>query len=925
MISIFNLAMRNIVNKLFKSGNLLRAVFFLALSLGMLLPFHWADALVTEVISSMTRIFFNILSDGATIFFDLSVNLFNWITGPIFNRDIFLGAPFVIQGWLLTRDIANMFFIFWLVIIALATILDIGPMGNYAAKRTLAFLILIAILVNFSLVISGFILDISQGAFAFLVNGSCQIKGNTKTLAECIRETTNVDGILSESVQAGSEPVAAAANAFTKFVLLMIAAILFLLLTIMLIVRIVAIWILLIVAPLAWVGGIMPFGKTLWNKWWSLFWHWAFYGVIVAFMIYLAVLMLQAITESQWGKGTFSSATGGGSGPVIVTSGKDALTYIVVVVFLFLALKLAQSGARSGGDALTGYFARVLPKAAIAATGTAALVASYPVRAPARAGYRKGKETAQDFFQYRVKGGAMRTAGTLLQSGRLKKLGRTLEIRGKELEEKASSKYFRDLMEKSSPKDIGDMYKESNLYARTRTQKERFNSEILRVIHEKKLNKDDLGLSSEQMVKLMEEARLQPEGEEGEIYKGMRARNLDVYAEHKREQMEREVRGRGLAGPQLNQALEEMEGEYAQHMDEVVRQADKMGELAQPSKDVAGSKYVRESLKRVFGDRLKDKVSRWSEDARQAFVEGLEESVSSNYAGGQAEVEDRKLLADISEKRDIYGLFFAGPDGRPIDRSANPQAMQAAKDYIRGLKGRDFEKITASSSNAILLARHLRPGQVGSAGEYIKDPAFQDLIIKRAKERNEDLYKALVSSDLWATPETYEEYKKKKKQEGRRKDEDEGPGPEPGSTQPPPSGGGPGSHPFSPPPGGGPRRPPPSSPPPHGGGPRRPPPSSTAPSGSEEVAAAQRPEIEVYERTAEPREVHRYPDREAEPAEESPPKPSAEAPTSAIITPPEEAPRRFRQGIGWTKPGIREVQEARSRKYQEYLQKKKQA
>lgn len=71
----------------------------------------------------------------------------------------FIDAPAVTQGWVIIRDLSNMFFIIVLLIIAISTILGIE---TYNYKKLLPKLILMAILINFSKMICGILIDVSQ-------------------------------------------------------------------------------------------------------------------------------------------------------------------------------------------------------------------------------------------------------------------------------------------------------------------------------------------------------------------------------------------------------------------------------------------------------------------------------------------------------------------------------------------------------------------------------------------------------------------------------------------------------------------------------------------------------------------------------------------------------------------------------------------
>lgn len=72
----------------------------------------------------------------------------------------------VINGWRLVRDFANIWFILILLFIAIGTILRAQ---SYQAKKLLPTLIMVALVINFSLPITGFIIDISNViSFQFL-------------------------------------------------------------------------------------------------------------------------------------------------------------------------------------------------------------------------------------------------------------------------------------------------------------------------------------------------------------------------------------------------------------------------------------------------------------------------------------------------------------------------------------------------------------------------------------------------------------------------------------------------------------------------------------------------------------------------------------------------------------------------------------
>src|SRR3989338_8254606 len=82
-------------------------------------------------------------------------NVFNYVLGMTLDNANYSAVGAIKEGWAFSRDVVNLFFIFILLFIAIATILQIE---SYGAKKLLVWLVLVALLVNFSLIASQFII-----------------------------------------------------------------------------------------------------------------------------------------------------------------------------------------------------------------------------------------------------------------------------------------------------------------------------------------------------------------------------------------------------------------------------------------------------------------------------------------------------------------------------------------------------------------------------------------------------------------------------------------------------------------------------------------------------------------------------------------------------------------------------------------------
>ena len=99
--------------------------------------------------------------NGAIFIAGLAGELFNTsiqfsLTGKVFDAD---KNTMIKDGWTLVRDLLNLVFIFILLFAAISTILQYG---NMDIKKILPSLIVVALLVNFSMMITKMVIDASH-------------------------------------------------------------------------------------------------------------------------------------------------------------------------------------------------------------------------------------------------------------------------------------------------------------------------------------------------------------------------------------------------------------------------------------------------------------------------------------------------------------------------------------------------------------------------------------------------------------------------------------------------------------------------------------------------------------------------------------------------------------------------------------------
>jgi len=224
------------------------------------------------------------------LFFSVAEKFLRFILSPYFINVSYTTNEFVTLGWTLTRDFANIFFIIVLVIIGLATALRIR---EYQWQKTLPLLIGIALLINFTPVILGLIIDASNIVMNFFIEGIA--KGDFFSA----RWSVHWDSIakMTAEMDAGDAgawfgllitPIIYAIFNFMGGIIYFLFAFLFIL-------RYVALWTLIILSPIAFLCYILPVTRGIFSLWWNQFLQWCIIGVAAAFIIYLGDHLLSSI------------------------------------------------------------------------------------------------------------------------------------------------------------------------------------------------------------------------------------------------------------------------------------------------------------------------------------------------------------------------------------------------------------------------------------------------------------------------------------------------------------------------------------------------------------------------------------------------------------------------------------------------------
>ena len=323
---------------------------------------------IDYVLNGLAIIVYNLL-----LFFGKLITLAAYLLKSAFeieSTSTFTKAPIVVAGWQITRGLCNMIFALLLLLMAFDAILQTN---KFPAKTLLPKLVIVALLINFSLVFAGIIIDFSQILTQFFIDragGPDKDIGvqlaNGLAFSSVFQTTGKEAGNEAELRKNFGDSSPSLMNVITTLIfgviIILIAAFAIGAGAILMVIRLVSLWMLLIFAPLAWVFAIAPLPglSNVVSGWWEKFFKWTFFAPIYAFFIYLAVMAsntAKVFTQTSLGKANDNQAVGeifangflAGDGIAVI------LQYLVIVIILLTGLKTAQDSGLQGAQGVIGF------------------------------------------------------------------------------------------------------------------------------------------------------------------------------------------------------------------------------------------------------------------------------------------------------------------------------------------------------------------------------------------------------------------------------------------------------------------------------------------------------------------------------------------------------------------------------------------
>ncbi len=296
-----------------------------------------------------------------------------WVGGMILEVSIdklVLGLGALVKGdlgvainsaWTTIRDLANLAFIFGFIYLGIRTILD---SESADVKRTLAAIIIGALLINFSLFFTKVVIDVSN--YIAVETYTTMLKGSTnKNISEKFASLMGIQTFWNTM-----EPEATAkltgGGSFAFFVMgavfLMIAGFVLAAGGILLIVRFVALVLIMVFSPIIFAARVFPQTKKYADDLISKLISYSFFAPAYIFLLLISIHILdgafkslnyldakgnpvKSLSDALSGSGQLAGNPAASAGMFDVV-----LLFIISIMFLIFSLKIAQEFGIKGAD-----------------------------------------------------------------------------------------------------------------------------------------------------------------------------------------------------------------------------------------------------------------------------------------------------------------------------------------------------------------------------------------------------------------------------------------------------------------------------------------------------------------------------------------------------------------------------------------------
>ena len=296
------------------------------------------------------------------------IGIETWIVSVILNMNSNVFSAYIVtEGFSVSLSLANLGFVFGIIIIAIATILR---NQTYGIKQILWKLVVMAIFVNFGLIIMSVLFNFADqftNYFLKSATGSTGFTGDAnfanslagafnpqKEISLDPSATVNSAGAntfngVSSNIGSLLVPIFSLGFTAASLIVIIITLAVF---VVMLLIRYLYIAILAVLLPFAWMLWVFPSTKKYFDQWWAKFVQWTIFAPVVLFFLWLAIMTAHNLSLSTIKMYPAPSSISNFFGALFTPIIQNALNEIVLVGLMVGGMIAANSLGITGASAV---------------------------------------------------------------------------------------------------------------------------------------------------------------------------------------------------------------------------------------------------------------------------------------------------------------------------------------------------------------------------------------------------------------------------------------------------------------------------------------------------------------------------------------------------------------------------------------------
>jgi len=274
-----------------KSRRMFLILFILVFVAGVAFFWQMKSAAALDIMKNLYHLVNYLLYGICYVLGWVAMKIFALIIVISFYND-FVNSPAVTKGWVLIRDACNLFFVLALLMVAFAQILQLK---EYSGMDKLKKIIVAAVLVNFSKLICALIIDFGQVVMLTFVNGYAATAGGNLINGLGLQKVLQLSSDNADGANTGTDNLELMAALALAIIVLIMTIIVTFYILILLTMRIVQLWLLIVISPLAFLSSAIPiknFSIGPVQNFWSTFGWSVAVGPFMAFFLWLSLLMM---------------------------------------------------------------------------------------------------------------------------------------------------------------------------------------------------------------------------------------------------------------------------------------------------------------------------------------------------------------------------------------------------------------------------------------------------------------------------------------------------------------------------------------------------------------------------------------------------------------------------------------------------------